>query len=205
MAKPKIKLLILGEAGVGKTSLLFRYTDDAFLDDSNQALGEDFRRKELVVDGDGVIVELWDTGGQERFRTITSSFYRGANAVLLAYDVTAKETLDKVSMWLQEVKQYSDDGHIAIAVVGCKSDLGAERQVSLQEAEAKFSGQHITVLETSAKENTGLDTAFMAVIKKAYLEQKSNDPKAPAEVPIIIGGNHGRNAPKKKESGCNLL
>jgi Ras-related protein Rab-1A len=117
--------------------------------------------------------------GQERFRTITSSFYRGANAVLLAYDVTAKETLDKVSMWLQEVKQYSDDGRIAIAIgmmlratlaylleVGCKSDLGAERQISLQEAEAKFSGQNIPVLETSAKDNVGLEQAFMTVIKK---------------------------------------
>ena len=96
-----LKILIIGESGVGKSSLLLRFTDDQFDPDQEATIGVDFKVKVIDNNGNKVKLAIWDTAGQERFRTITSSYYRGAHGIIVVYDVTDQESFNNVKQWLQ--------------------------------------------------------------------------------------------------------
>ena len=97
------KLLLIGDAGVGKSSILLRFTDDTFDEHLQSTIGVDFKVKMRTIAGKRVKMTIWDTAGQERFRTLTSSYYRGAQGIMLTYDVTRRQTFDNLNQWLQEV------------------------------------------------------------------------------------------------------
>ena len=101
-----LKVLLIGDAGVGKSSLLLRYTEDKFDEALGSTIGVDFKVKTVEADGKRVKLTLWDTAGQERFRTLTSSYYRGAQGVVLVYDVTRRATFDDLQRWLEEVDAF---------------------------------------------------------------------------------------------------
>ena len=105
-----LKVLLIGDAGVGKSSLLLRYTEDKFDEALGSTIGVDFKVKTGEADGKRVKLTLWDTAGQERFRTLTSSYYRGAQGVVLVYDVTRRATFDDLQRWLEEVDAYAPGG-----------------------------------------------------------------------------------------------
>lgn len=163
-----IKLLLVGEAGVGKSSILLRFTEDAFDDGQAATIGVDFKVKTVTVGRKRVKVTIWDTAGQERFRTLTSSFYRGAHGVLLVYDVTQPETFEKLEHWLGEIDGFSADGgaHVAKLLIGNKSDLDERRAVAFADGEAWARTQGMLFLETSAKTNTSISQAFEEVIER---------------------------------------
>ena len=120
------KLLLLGDSGTGKSSLLLRFTDDRFLGENVQTttIGVDFKVK-FVEDENGQKIKLniWDTAGQERFRTLTSSYYRGAEGVIMVYDVTNQQSfLDLKTVWLNELKTFADLPTLTLLVVGNKID-----------------------------------------------------------------------------------
>lgn len=106
-----------------------------------------------------MLIVQWDTGGQERFRTITSSFYQGANGVIVMYDITNQETYASVQKWVQEADRYAPDA--VKLLIGNKSDLASERQVQADEANEYCETLNIPYLETSAKEGTNVDAAFL--------------------------------------------
>eukprot|EP00602_Paraphysomonas_sp_CaronLab_P003486 CAMPEP_0185024186 /NCGR_PEP_ID=MMETSP1103-20130426/7157_1 /TAXON_ID=36769 /ORGANISM="Paraphysomonas bandaiensis, Strain Caron Lab Isolate" /LENGTH=210 /DNA_ID=CAMNT_0027557087 /DNA_START=77 /DNA_END=709 /DNA_ORIENTATION=+ len=165
------KILLIGDAGVGKSSILLQFTDGYFNDNLQSTIGVDFKVKVMDVAGpDGrpkrVKVTIWDTAGQERFRTLTSSYYRGAQGIILVYDVTRKETFDSLSMWLQEVEQFSMGGgkEVVKLLVGNKVDQ--QRVVSREDADEWARSRGMLFMEASAKTKEGISQVFNEVVQK---------------------------------------
>ncbi|XP_022450234.1 ras-related protein Rab-26 isoform X6 [Delphinapterus leucas] len=159
------KVMLVGDSGVGKTCLLVRFKDGAFLAGTFiSTVGIDFRNKVLDVDGMKVKLQIWDTAGQERFRSVTHAYYRDAHALLLLYDVTNKASFDSIQAWLTEIQEYAQHD-VVLMLLGNKVANGC-----LQEYGLPF-------METSAKMGLNVDLAFMAIAK----ELKQRCMKAPSE------------------------
>ena len=116
------KVLLIGNSGVGKSSLLVRFADDVFTDNFMPTIGVDFKIKTLMVDDKSAKLQIWDTAGQERFKTITSSYFKGAHGVLVTYDITDRESFNAIQKWMGEVEKHASDS-IACILVGNKCDL----------------------------------------------------------------------------------
>lgn len=160
------KLLLIGDSGVGKSSLLLRFTSNTF-DNLPPTVGVDFRLKKMTVEGKRVKLAIWDTAGQERFRTLTSAYYRGAQGVILVYDVTRRETFTNLSdVWLKELELYSTYQDCIKMVVGNKVDKENERVVSKQEG-INFAREHKCIyLECSAKARINVEHCFEELVFK---------------------------------------
>lgn len=160
-----LKILIIGESGVGKSSLLLRFTDDMFDPEQAATIGVDYKVKSLTVEGNKVKLAIWDTAGQERFRTLTPSYYRGAQGVILVYDVTNRQSFTKLQMWLDELDTYSSKSDIVKMLVGNKIDKDG-RAVSREEG-MKFARRHsMLFIEASAKTKDGVQCAFEELVQK---------------------------------------
>ncbi|XP_067929284.1 ras-related protein Rab-18A-like [Watersipora subatra] len=160
-----LKILIIGESNVGKSSLLLRFTDDRFDPEQAATIGVDFKVKTLSVDSNNVKLAIWDTAGQERFRTLTPSYYRGAQGVILVYDVCNKETFDRLEAWLNELDTYATKHEIVKMLVGNKIDQG-NHSVSKEEG-LRFARKHrMLFIEASAKTREGVETAFEELVEK---------------------------------------
>eukprot|EP00163_Fabomonas_tropica_P010453 TRINITY_DN205_c0_g1_i4.p1 TRINITY_DN205_c0_g1~~TRINITY_DN205_c0_g1_i4.p1 ORF type:complete len:208 (+),score=49.32 TRINITY_DN205_c0_g1_i4:234-857(+) len=168
MAELLFKLLIIGDAEVGKSSILIRFTDDEFIEKNPPTIGVDFKLKIMKWQGRDVKLTIWDTAGQERFRTLTSSYYRGAQGIILVYDVTRRETFEHLEMWLNEVDMYTTNSNAVKILIGNKLDLVGERQRAVDKEEAQsFARAHAMMyIETSAKTKTGIQQAFDEVVQK---------------------------------------
>ncbi|XP_022450235.1 ras-related protein Rab-26 isoform X7 [Delphinapterus leucas] len=152
------KVMLVGDSGVGKTCLLVRFKDGAFLAGTFiSTVGIDFRNKVLDVDGMKVKLQIWDTAGQERFRSVTHAYYRDAHALLLLYDVTNKASFDSIQAWLTEIQEYAQ--HDVVLMLLGNKEYG------------------LPFMETSAKMGLNVDLAFMAIAK----ELKQRCMKAPSE------------------------
>lgn len=161
------KLLVIGDAGVGKSSMLLRFTDDSFDEHIQSTIGVDFKVKHVDIMDKRVKLTIWDTAGQERFRTLTSSYYRGAQGIVMVYDVTRRDTFQNLEEWLREVNLYSPNNGEGVVklLVGNKIDL--EGQTVLREnAEAWAKRQGMLFLEASAKTRTGIRQCFMEIVQK---------------------------------------
>eukprot|EP00466_Bigelowiella_natans_P019187 jgi/Bigna1/52074/estExt_Genewise1Plus.C_50108 len=139
MANPQpdhlFKLVIIGDAGVGKSSLLLRFTEDNFSTNYISTIGVDFRFRTLNIKQKIVKLQIWDTAGQERFRTITSAYYRGADGVILVYDFTSDESLKHFEDWLEQVNKYASED-TAKLIVGNKADLIKDKRLSIDWAKS---------------------------------------------------------------------
>jgi len=159
------KVLLIGDAGVGKSSLLLRFTDDSFEEHMASTIGVDFKVKTISVGGKTAKLTIWDTAGQERFRTLTSSYYRGCHGIILVFDVNERETFDHLQQWLEELDLYATTAHTAKLLVGNKIDLQA-REVSVEEATDFARQQAMMYVEASAKSRAGVRQAFEEVVQK---------------------------------------
>jgi len=153
------KVVMIGDSGSGKSSVLLRFADNTFLDNIMSTIGVDFKIRTLKIGEDNVKLQIWDTAGQERFKTITSSYYRGTHGVVLVYDVTNEETYQNIQKWLADVERSTDDSVFKI-LVGNKADLLDERQVPKQVAEDFAKSVQVPYIETSAKEATNIQFTF---------------------------------------------
>eukprot|EP00918_Siedleckia_nematoides_P056986 GHVU01124324.1.p1 GENE.GHVU01124324.1~~GHVU01124324.1.p1 ORF type:complete len:208 (-),score=29.84 GHVU01124324.1:1115-1738(-) len=155
------KFLLVGDAGVGKSSILLRFTDDTFNMDQLATIGVDFKVKIIKVRDSRLKLAIWDTAGQERFRTLTVGYYRGAQAIILVYDVCQRSTFDSLDYWLSEFERYVTNQEAVKMLVANKVDKPTqERLVSREEGE-KFAIEHsMLFVETSAVSNEGIDLAF---------------------------------------------
>ncbi|ELT87498.1 hypothetical protein CAPTEDRAFT_21450 [Capitella teleta] len=160
-----LKLLIIGETGVGKSSLLLRFTDDTFDPEQSATIGVDFKVKTIQVDGNRAKLAIWDTAGQERFRTLTPSYYRGAQGCILVYDVCSQASFAKLDNWLNELETFSTKHDIVKMLVGNKIDK-EPREVSREEG-LKFARRyHMLFIEASAKTKEGVQCAFEELVEK---------------------------------------
>ncbi|XP_052780941.1 ras-related protein Rab-43-like [Mya arenaria] len=160
------KIVLIGDADVGKTCIVQRFKSGTYVEKHASTIGVDFTMKTLQIEGKLVKLQIWDTAGQERFRTITQSYYRSANGVIMAYDITKKTSFDSLPRWLDDVKRYAGQSIVQI-LIGNKRDQESMRDVNYSEANS-FCQHHnmIAHLETSAKENVNVDETFMKLAKE---------------------------------------
>ncbi|KAL1778790.1 ras-related protein Rab-26 [Sigmodon hispidus] len=165
------KVMLVGDSGVGKTCLLVRFKDGAFLAGTFiSTVGIDFRNKVLDVDGMKVKLQIWDTAGQERFRSVTHAYYRDAHALLLLYDITNKDSFDNIQAWLTEIQEYAQQD-VVLMLLGNKVDSTQERAVKREDGEKLAKEYGLPFMETSAKTGLNVDLAFTAIAKE--LKQRS--------------------------------
>ncbi|ESO00650.1 hypothetical protein HELRODRAFT_82945 [Helobdella robusta] len=164
------KLLIIGDSGVGKSSLLVRFADNTFTGSFITTIGVDFKIRTIIVNNERVKLQIWDTAGQERFRTITSTYYRGTHGVLVVYDVTSGETFANIKRWLQEIDQNCDV--VNRILVGNKDDNPDKKVVSTEDAQAFADQIGIKLFETSAKDNKNVEEMFMAITELVLRSKK---------------------------------
>lgn len=201
-ARPKydhlVKLLLIGDSGVGKSCLLLRFSDDQFTASFITTIGIDFKVKTVDLEGKRVKLQIWDTAGQERFRTITSAYYRGAMGILLTYDVTDRRSFENVRNWMANVKEHASE-RVDVALVGNKDDCDdGERVVARSEGEALARWFDVPFFETSAKSGDGVDAAFMGVAQAAVRRLKED--AAGKTGGVRLGEKKAREA--KASGGC---
>ena len=169
-----MKLLLVGDSGVGKSCLLLRFVEDKFNPSFITTIGIDFKIRTIESKGKKVKLQVWDTAGQERFRTITTAYYRGAMGIVLIYDVTDSRSFENVENWFQTVSQHANED-AKIFLVGNKCDDKENRQVSKEDGQELASRLNIPFLEASAKSNENVDSIFYELAgiiqeKHAHLE-----------------------------------
>ncbi|ESO09965.1 hypothetical protein HELRODRAFT_156372 [Helobdella robusta] len=158
-----LKILIIGESGVGKSSFLMRFAENKFHPDQSATIGIDFKIKCIRVEGEKIKLSIWDTAGQERFRTLTPSFYRNGQGCILVYDVTKYTTFAKLDEWLNELDSHSTKKDIVKLLVGNKIDK-EPREVT-EEDGLRFASKHnMMFTEASAKTMEGVQLAFEELV-----------------------------------------
>ncbi|KAM9320483.1 ras-related protein Rab-7b [Gastrophryne carolinensis] len=168
--KADLKINIIGPLGTGKTSLLNQYVHKCFRNDYRNTLGAHILSKTINVEDTSLKLQIWDTGGQERFRSLVSSFYKGSDGCLLVFDVTDEESFTSLEFWRQDFmdKIYTPVGNVPVIVLGNKIDLN-ERQVSKEKADTWCNERRISYLEVSAKDNINVELAFETLAKNAFV------------------------------------
>jgi small GTP-binding protein len=189
MELEKFKLIVVGESNVGKTCIIMRYTEDSFTNNFEPTVGVDFKVVDRAIDGRRVRLQLWDTAGQEKFHTITQSYFRGAHGALVVFDVTSATSRDRTHMWMDSIRETACED-IQIVLVGNKSDCD-DRKVSSEDGLALGREFGVPYFETSAKTGQNIDLVFASlgrdVIRRAQARPGSrqrqiaiSDPSPPA-------------------------
>ena len=192
-----IKLLLIGDSGVGKSCLLLRFSDDQFTPSFITTIGIDFKIKTIELDGKRIKLQIWDTAGQERFRTITTAYYRGAMGILLVYDVTDEQSYQNIRNWIRNIEQHAAD-NVNKVLIGNKADMTFEKVVETSRGQALADEYGIKFFETSAKTNANVVESFTSIavdIKSRLMASK----------PQNGGGGYINPADKKssdKKCGC---
>lgn len=157
------KVLIIGDPAVGKTSLLLRFVKGSFSGDTMNTVGsEEYLSKEITVDGKKTTLNIWDTAGQEKFRTITSSYYRGAEGVIIVFDLNRQETFDHVAKWHEQIVRYASE-EVPVVVCGNKSDL--DKVVDEAAINAVCKEKNMTYYEASAANGNNVEQVFHHLAK----------------------------------------
>lgn len=154
------KYIIVGDSSVGKSCFMLRFTDNRFKADHDITIGVEFGTKTIRLNKTQIKIQIWDTAGQESFRSIARSYYRGAVGVLLMYDITNKDSFINVYRWLNEIREQSSH-EICIMLVGNKTDRSGERKVSTEEAKEFALNNDMLFVEASALNGTNVENAFV--------------------------------------------
>jgi small GTP-binding protein len=159
------KLVLLGESGVGKSSILSQYVKGSYQEFEPSTIGGAYFAKTLDMEDYKLKYEIWDTAGQERYHGLAPMYYRGAAAALVMYDITSQSSFERAKNWVTEV-QNNGSPNVIIALVGNKTDLEVHRQVSFNEAQSCAVDNMLLFAETSAKENVNVDELFLTIARK---------------------------------------
>lgn len=168
-----MKLVMIGDSGVGKTCLLSRYVDDIFYEEANATIGVEYKLKEIEIESSKFKLQLWDTAGQERFHSITQSYYRCSDGAVIVFDVTDNASFENVSNWIKEYSDFTDGNH-NIIIVGNKNDLESERKVNTEDAKQFAKSKNVEYIETSAKDGNSVTEAFELIEQIIYTSKKAS-------------------------------
>ncbi|MBN3309997.1 RAB1 protein, partial [Amia calva] len=193
------------DSGVGKSCLLLRFADDTYTESYISTIGVDFKIRTIELEGKTVKLQIWDTAGQERFRTITSSYYRGAHGIIIVYDVTDQESFNNVRQWLEEIDRYASED-VSKLLVGNKCDLTSRKVVDFTTGQEFAASLQIQFLETSAKNATNVEQAFVAMAAEIKKRLGNEGVHSEAErgstpihsAPLWLGAEKAR----AEEGGC---
>ena len=197
-----VKIVLIGDSTVGKTNIMSKYLKGQFMESSKATIGVEFHSKIFNHEGHKINAQMWDTAGQEKYRSISASYFKGSKGAFIVYDITKKDTFDSIEKWLNELKLNGDPG-IVTFIIGNKNDLEEFRQVSKEEGEEKAKSFQCGFLETSALSGDNIDLAFELMIGQIYdkYSKSSNN----EEMLISSNGqdlNLEKAENKKKKKGC---
>jgi small GTP-binding protein len=174
-----LKVITVGESGTGKSCLIRRYVENTFDDSFCPTIGVDFLFKHLTINSKSTKLQIWDTAGQERFRTIQYIYYRGAHGVLLVFDLTDFQSLERVKTWVWEVRKYAPAG-IPIYLVGNKCDLQAKRVISKEDGGKIAESFGLQYFESSSKSGENVDKIFQSlasdIVEHRYITLTNDKP-----------------------------
>ena len=160
------KVLLLGDSTVGKTCVLLKYTDKIFQETHMMTIGLDYRLKVMQLQsGKEVKLQIWDTAGQDRFRSITKNYYKGSHGIILIYDVTSLKTFENVKSWVSQIHEEISD-KVVIYLVGNKIDMDDERKVQTEEGQKLAEELGVPFVETSAKSGVNIDNIFSDITER---------------------------------------
>lgn len=200
------KYIIIGDTGVGKSCLLLQFTDKRFQTVHDLTIGVEFGARMVNIDNKQVKLQIWDTAGQESFRSITRSYYRGAAGALLVYDITRRETFNHLTSWLDDARQHSNS-NMVIMLIGNKCDLEHRRAVQYEEGQQFAQENGLIFMETSAKTAQNVDEAFISTAQNIYgkIQEGVLDVSNEGKYGIRLGGGDqgaGGNKAAQEKSGC---
>lgn len=199
-----IKLLLIGDSGVGKSCLLLRFCDDAWTPSFITTIGIDFKIRTIELDGKRIKLQIWDTAGQERFRTITTAYYRGAMGILLVYDVTDERSFNNIRTWHSNIEQHASDGVNKI-LVGNKCDWEEKRAITTEAGRELAEELGIKFMETSAKVNLGVEDAFFTLARDIKTRLIDSQPDAGSSAGASGAGGNSVNVARpstQPAGGC---
>ncbi len=203
-----LKVLLVGDSGVGKTNIVTKYIKNEFSENTKATVGVEFCFSKLVIDGKKINAQIWDTAGQEKFRSITASFYKGAKGAFIVFDITNKESFNNVDKWVSNVTSQADKGAVMI-LIGNKTDLEDLRKVTLEEAQEKAKFFGMAYMETSAKSGHNLNEAFELLISGAMKKSMEGEPEDEIDMlfkqdnaKVKLGGKGENLTTNEKEGGC---
>ena len=183
--------MVIGDTGSGKSSILLRFADDDFAESYMATVAVDFRHRTLQIGGKSCKLQIWDSAGQERYRTITSAYYRGADAIILVYDVTNTDSMRHISDWLIEVQRYAAPD-ACMLLIGNKCDLETKRAVTRDKAEEFAKSLGISVIETSAKDGSNVDQAVIQLTEELMAKKGTSDPPKKSRTGGVKVGEGGK-------------
>ena len=190
------KVLLLGDSSVGKTCFLLRYCDKSFQDVHLSTIGLDYRLKSMTLKNNkNIKLQIWDTAGQDRFRAITKNYYKGANGIILIYDVTNMQTYENVKNWISQIKEEASP-NVIIYLVGNKIDVPDEQRLIKAEDGQKIADEfNLPFKEASAKDGTNVNEIFQELLEEIDEKySKIEAPKGERKNQLFTG--------KKKKSWC---
>ena len=195
------QILLLGDMAVGKTCLINRYTNGVFKEEYISTVGFDYYTKQEEINNKTVQVKLWDTAGQERFKTLTPSFLRNAEGVIIVFDVTSQDSFDNVKGWINSIKSNLGEKIIPIIIVGNKIDMENMREISKEDGKKIASENGFKYFETSAKTGIGVDEAIKEIVNQILdIQDKNEDEKVDERPSFKIKKDNNKDNQKKK--GC---
>ena len=168
-----VKVVLVGDSGVGKTNIMSKYLKNQFREDSKATVGVEFGSKQFTVENHQIKAQIWDTAGQERYKAITSAYYKGAKGAFVVYDITRKNTFETVNKWVSDISVAADK-KITLILIGNKNDLEDQRQVTKEMGEEKAKELGLAFMETSACSGENLDKAFQLMINEIYKKSKED-------------------------------
>jgi small GTP-binding protein len=203
------KVVLIGDSSVGKTNILSRFIKNEFNNEVKPTLGVEFGTKIIVSNGKRIRIQIWDTAGQEKYQSITNSYYINSKGVLAVYDITRQSSFNNIDKWIKDVREVAGKD-INIMIVGNKTDISEKREVSIEEATSKARRLDTKYIETSALNNNNIKESFQELVDMIYnnylsiaaLQDSEEDEFSGDEKddPIIISKDN--NQSDKKEGCC---
>ena len=203
MSITTFKIVVVGASGVGKTAIVTQLVSEHFREENQPTIGVEFKSYSVQVDDESVRLQIWDTAGQERFRSVSKAYFRNAVGALLVFDLTNRVTYDELNLWLNDISSLCSP-NAQIILVGNKTDLEDQRQITEEEASDFSKRNNITYLETSAKSGDNVKEAFIRLASNVYrsIKDGSIKPAKPPEEKTPVAVVSAEDIEKNKTCNC---